>query len=211
MRPAARWVPAVILALGAAAVSTTDAERAMRLSQPLAASIPREFQGIAGQDYEIPEQEREIAGMTDYVMRLFPVGDERSGEAFSIYVGYHARRGQTIHSPKNCLPGSGWESLVTDQTQVATAEGPVTVNRALVHRKGDLAVVYYWYQGRGRVEASEYAVKLQLVRDAIVRRRTDEALVRIIVPVTNSESAAADFATSVARNLIPAVDAALPS
>ncbi|MGH7445934.1 MAG: exosortase C-terminal domain/associated protein EpsI, partial [Longimicrobiales bacterium] len=68
----------------------------------------------------------------------------------------------------------------------------------------------YWYQGRGRIEASEYMVKLNLLRDSMFRQRSDEALVRIVVPVTTTEEDALDLATRVAADMAPAVDAVLP-
>jgi EpsI family protein len=73
------------------------------------------------------------------------------------------------------------------------------------------AVVLYWYQGRGRVEANEYRVKWHLLWDAAVTQRSDEALVRIVVPFERDEDAAVAFAERVAATILPAVDAALPA
>jgi hypothetical protein len=70
--------------------------------------------------------------------------------------------------------------------------------------------VLYWYQGRGRTEAGEYAVKWNLLRDAALRRRTEEALVRVIVPVTGSEDDAFRLAAHAAAASVPAVAGALP-
>jgi hypothetical protein len=70
--------------------------------------------------------------------------------------------------------------------------------------------VLYWYQGRGRVAANEYLVKWDLLRDQALYGRSDEALVRIIVPVTGSEDAAYNRAVNIAAGLVPAVDRALP-
>jgi hypothetical protein len=86
-------------------------------------------------------------------------------------------------------------------------------------------MVYYWYQGRGRVEANEYRVKWNLLRDAAMHGRTEEALVRIVVPilVPQGENGRADtpamlavraqadsMASQMTRQLVPQVDAALP-
>ena len=43
---------------------------------------------------------------------------------------------------------------------------PQVLNRYTLKNQGALAVVYYWYQGRGRIVANEYAVKWNLLRDA---------------------------------------------
>jgi hypothetical protein len=45
------------------------------------------------------------------------------------------------------------------------------------------AIVYYWYQGRGRIVASEYQVKWNLLRDAALLGHTEEALVRVVAYV----------------------------
>ena len=68
---------------------------------------------------------------------------------------------------------------------------------------GQKAVVYYWYQGRGRVESNEYRVKLQLLRDSALRGRTEEALVRVVVPVLGSEADAIAQARRVSTQLVP--------
>ena len=76
--------------------------------------------------------------------------------------------------------------------------------------------MYYWYQGRGRVAANEYAVKWQLLRDAARYGRTEEALVRVVVPLAprtsgGAEMIAADsIATRISLRLIGDVAAILP-
>ena len=109
-----------------------------------------------------------------------------------------------------CLPGAGWEALTATTVAIPTATGSVPVTRYLLQREGEQALVLYWYQGRGRVEANEYRVKWNLLRDAALRRRSDEALVRIVVPVTESEAPAQSLAVAAAEVLIPAVAQALP-
>jgi hypothetical protein len=95
------------------------------------------------------------------------------------------------------------------------------MNRFLLANKGAQALVYYWYQGRGRVEASEYTVKFNLLRDAALHGRTEEALVRIVVPIdvrqapTQAQLAAAraradSLAERLAVQLVPGVGRVLP-
>jgi EpsI family protein len=86
----------------------------------------------------------------------------------------------------------------------------VRVNRYLLQKGAAQALVLYWYQGRGRVEHNEYVLKWDLLRDAALRQRSDEALVRVVVPLAGNEAAALDLARQAAQALIPAVDAALP-
>lgn len=209
------WGPAILLGIGAVMTVGVDPQRSMDLRMPLDDAVPVQIAGFGGRDLEISEAERRVAGMTSYVMRLYSADAAESdlGRAdFSVYVGYYDQQmqGKTIHSPKNCLPGSGWEALVSQAAVLDVPGRTVRVNRYLLKREDQQALVLYWYQGRGRIESNEYAVKWDLLRDAAFRRRSDEALVRVLVPVTGSEEDAYQLALRVARDVIPAVDRALP-
>ena len=213
MREIVRWVPAAVLGVGALFTVGIDTQRSMSLVRPLEEAVPRSIAGFAARDVTISDAELQVAGVTNYLMLAFePPTTVAGGAAFSIYVGYYDRQtqGQTIHSPKNCLPGAGWEALASDAVTIHTAAGAVTVNRYLLQSKQQQALVLYWYQGRGRVEANEYVVKWDLLRDAALRQRSEEALVRIVVPITESQDQAFDLAARAAEALVPALNRALP-
>jgi EpsI family protein len=171
--------------------------------------------GYAAKDIVIDTNERRVAGMDHYLYRVFQKDTLDPG--FSVYVGYYDYQvqGKTIHSPKNCLPGAGWEALESEPRVVRVGDRDVTVNRYLLSNKGAQALVYYWYQGRGRVEASEYTSKLYMVADAIRLNRTDAALVRIITPITGEdashEEAARRRAREFAQLMFPALSTVIPS
>jgi EpsI family protein len=207
------YMPAVVLLLGCALVfhGTRD-----QVAVPLAGSLSTVLANVDGyriQEQRVTDEERRVAGMTDYVARVYWRPD--STVAFTTYVGYYDQQtqGKSMHSPKNCLPGAGWEILRGGTTTVTAADGPHVVNRYLLKNGAAQAVVYYWYQGRGRVVASEYAVKWDLLRDAALRGHTEEALVRVIVPVDPSDTtqARADrLAQEIAPKLLDAVRGVLP-
>lgn len=209
-----RWAPAALLCAGALGVGVNP-QRQLQLRHDLATSLPAAIDGgFTSRDLSVSAEEQQVAGMSSYLLRMYSrPASQGSARDVSLYVGYYAtqREGKSIHSPKNCLPGAGWEVLGSRRAQVATALGPVTVNRYLLQKKNERALVLYWYQGRGRVEASEYAVKWNLLRDSALRRRSDEALVRIIVPVTGSEKDAFRLASEFAAKVVPAVRSALPA
>lgn len=210
----ARWAPPAILALGALLTVGIDLQREMPLRAPLDTAVPAEIRGFTGRDMTVSRAEQRVAGMDDYLLRVYaPAGADEEAGAFSVYVGYYKSQmqGRTIHSPKNCLPGSGWEALASRTAVIPTAEGDVRVNRYVIQNREQQALVLYWYQGRGRVESNEYAVKWDLLRDAALHGRTEEALVRIVVPITAGEDAAYELAADVAATLVPAVSAALPA
>jgi len=102
------------------------------------------------------------------------------------------RNGKTPHSPKNCLPGSGWTPLTSDQISIDVGRGaPIDVNRYVVAHGDERSLVLYWYQSRDRAIASEYTAKFWVVVDAMRLNRTDTALVRVVVPIVDKDEAAA--------------------
>jgi EpsI family protein len=208
------WTPALILSFGWVLSLGMGTQVAMPLRQPLADAIPSQQHGNVSKDVKVSSAELETLALKDYVMRTYAPKDQNGAAyAYSVYVGYYDRQtqGRSIHSPKNCLPGGGWEALSARMAQLQTPKGEVTVNRYLIHRAGARALVLYWYQGRGRVEANEYRVKANLLRDAALRGRTEEALVRVVVPVEQSEAAAFALAAEVASDLVSSVERALPN
>ena len=213
MRALTAWAPSLVMGLAAVFTIGIDTQRSMPLRAPLQTVIPLELDGFSGRDLIISDDELRVAGVTDYLMRSYESKDEPGkGGSFSLYVGYYDRqmRGKTIHSPKNCLPGAGWEALASREVAISTAQGQVIVNRYLLQRGDQRALVLYWYQGRGRVQANEYLVKWDLLRDSALRQRSDEALVRIVVPITNGEERALETAVATASRVVPSLATALP-
>jgi EpsI family protein len=139
----------------------------------------------------------------DYLIRSYV--DSATAAEINLFVAYFRtqRTGHLPHSPKNCLPGSGWVPEVAEVTEIPVAGGTMRVNRDIVQKGGSKALVLYWYQNWNRVDASEYAARMHLLVDAIRYNRTDTALVRVIVPiiqdVKTANSAAVEFAQSVYR------------
>jgi exosortase D (VPLPA-CTERM-specific) len=121
--------------------------------------------------------------LADYVDAGSPAADPAS---VNLYVAYYAsqRKGESVHSPRSCLPGGGWVMRDFGQRTLPgiTASGqPLRVNRALVELGNQRAIVYYWFQERGRIINNEFSVKAYLFWDALTRNRTDGALVRLMV------------------------------
>jgi EpsI family protein len=208
-----RWTPAALLMLGVLLLAGgVKQQQDVPIRLALDEAVPREMAGMVARDIEISEAEQQVAGMSNFVMRAYEPADGGAVGAFSVYVGYYERQyqGKTIHSPKNCLPGGGWEPLVSSRETLSTPVGPAPVNRYLIANGPAKALVLYWYQGRGRVAANEYLVKWDLLRDQALLGRSDEALVRVIVPVTTTEDDAYDRARRIAKDLVVHVDGALP-
>jgi EpsI family protein len=152
-----------------------------------------------------------VLKVSDYVMRRYVDGD---GGSVWLYVGYWAtrRKGADIHSPKNCLPGAGWEPVEASRLTVSLPApyAPITVNRYLVQKDREMQVVLYWYQSHGRVMPGEVAAKIELVRGAIAHNRTDGALVRVSSPVTGGTQETTDRLVKYVQILHPLLREYLP-
>lgn len=207
-------IPTAILAAGSLLLVAARRQEVAELRAPLS-TLPMMLEGLLGRDLVVSPEEQRIAGMSSYLMRVY---ERDSVPQFSVYVGYYEAQlqGQSIHSPRNCLPGAGWEPVAVSSVTIplpGEAPGPV-VNRYVLERGADnsRALVYYWYQGRGRVAWNEYHVKWDLLRDKALEGRSEEALVRIVVPVSPGAEAAADSTASrIAAELIPAISTILPT
>jgi EpsI family protein len=148
-------------------------------------------------------------GVDDYINRQY----ERAGRPpVSLYAGYYAsqRQGDTIHSPQNCLPGAGWRPVSSERVTIDAGGTPIEVNRYLIQKGVERQAVLYWYQGRGRVVANEYANKLWLMLDAARLRRTNGALVRLITPVSTTSDAAFEELSAFTGAVFPRLTAHLP-
>jgi EpsI family protein len=166
-----------------------------------------------GKNLPIDSQTRQVLGPGDYLSRDY--FNSSHSEMLNLFIAFFPsqRRGDTIHSPRNCLPGSGWWPLQSRYIQIADPDGrDIQVNRYIVQKESAKAVVLYWYQARGRITPNEYVAKYYLVADAITRNRSDGALVRVTTLLENGETdagaekRAADFVRSLSPllgNYIP--------
>ena len=167
-------------------------------SAPLS-QLPTTLDGRVGQDVPISPEALEILGKGDFLNRLYVPGEAiatpaQRGTAASapiqLFIAYFAtqRSGQSIHSPQNCLPGSGWSFLHSGVTDFTDRTGKTFhVGDYLISDGRDKQEVLYWYQSHGRSIANDYKAKALMLTDAIRYGRTDAALVRVITAVGSSE------------------------
>jgi exosortase D (VPLPA-CTERM-specific) len=189
------------------------------------ADFPLEISGWQGRRQALERFYVDWLKMDDYVLADFVRAGPHGGasaaavpsDIVNLYVAYYAsqRTFQAAHSPRGCLPGGGWRILDLTQQEVPGVRSngaPLRVNRVLVQHGSERQLVYYWFQERERDITNEYLVKWYLLQDALLRNRTDGALVRLITPLSGSEPQAvadarlARFAGSVLpvlRNYLP--------
>jgi exosortase D (VPLPA-CTERM-specific) len=129
-----------------------------------------------------PQVENGLA-FDDYVLSDFSTLD---GKVVNLYVAYYAsqRTGESPHSPLVCIPGGGWSITGLERLDSDTNH---PFNRAIIERNGSKQLVYYWYEERGRSVANEYWSKWYLLSDAIIKNRSDGALIRLITAIVPGE------------------------
>jgi EpsI family protein len=181
-------------------------------SEPLA-QFPRSLAGWTGRDLQIDQETRDVLGAGDILSRYY-FRDEHT-EPVDLFIGYFPsqRTGQTIHSPKNCLPGAGWVFESSSAVDLIDSAGKThRVGEYIISNSGERQFVLYWYQAHGRSVADEYAAKIYMVVDAMRLNRTDGALVRVITPMAPSEDTAAarERAEAFTRQLAPLLPRFIP-
>ena len=174
--------------------------------------FPQEVAGYRSvRDFPFDADTLKVLGVTDYMNRVYV--SPTKGE-LGLYIGYFRtqRTGAAIHSPKNCLPGAGWQPAVSEIHELKLDDGrKVPVNLYVIRKDQDEQIVLYWYQSHGRVVASEYWGKFYMVADAVRLNRTDAALVRITAPVRNGDlDAARERAIAFARQVALDVEQVIP-
>jgi EpsI family protein len=201
-----RTRPAVLFALFVATAAVAQASRSAPVTPIETRNFPRTIgPWHAPVDTPVSEETARLLGADAYINRSYAV----SGSApVGLYIAYYSsqRPGVSIHSPLHCLPGTGWEPLSVATLDVTRPDGSAGHVRQMIVRKNlDRAVVLYWYEVHGRMIGSELASKLFLLADGMRLHRSDAALVRVDVPVTQSAEAAQRQAVAFVRDLIPPV------
>ena len=161
-------------------------------------------------DQVIDEPTMKVLRASDYLLRDFRRPD---GQSANFYVGYYAsqREGASYHSPLNCLPGAGWTLSNPDHVTISLPDGREFAANKYVIQNGEYkSLMIYWYQGRGRAIASEYWGKIYTVIDSVRLRRSDGAMVRVTVPLGDSETAALESAKDLAARGAAALDEYVP-
>lgn len=155
--------------------------------------LPTQLGRWQGTDQIIPQNFYEVLGPGKFLSRLYI---NFSTPPVDLFIAYFPsqRTGDTIHSPKNCLPGAGWAPVESSQVELNFGpDNAFRANRYVIERSGNRQLVLYWYQAHGRKVASEYWAKFYLVADAIRSNRTDGALVRLVTPIAPGEDTASAF------------------
>ncbi|MGB9606757.1 MAG: exosortase C-terminal domain/associated protein EpsI [Bryobacteraceae bacterium] len=173
------WVTCAVLAGSLAATRLKEMHPASELTRPLSGIPLRMGDWIGTEDPPLRQQIAESLGATSYLSRTY----RRGNRSVNLFIAYYAnpRAGETMHSPKHCLPGGGWEPIELRTVRVAGQTGPVEINKYVLYRAGEQSLVLFWYQTPQRVIASEYLSKAWLIWDTLRMKSPASAIVRVTV------------------------------
>lgn len=208
-----RLLPVLVLIAATAALLQAHERPEVVPAHKDLADFPMQINSWSGARLALSADELSVLGPGEFLLRDY---ERAAGEpAVNLYAAYFPsqRTGDTIHSPKNCLPGSGWVPDESSHLSIATASGQsILVNRYIVSKELSRDLVLYWYQAHGRVTPSEYWAKVYLVSDAIRMNRTDGALLRLVtaIPAGTTADAAQARAVAFAHQIIPLLDSYIP-
>jgi EpsI family protein len=155
-------------------------------------------------DVKIEQETLDILKADDTLNRIY-VNPQKTAQTFLFIAFFKTQRyGQAPHSPKNCLPGSGFEPIESGPLSITIPDRaqPIVVNRYLTARGEEKSVTLYWYQSHGRIIAGEFSAKFWLIADSIRYHRSDSSLVKVVVPVRGND---ADAATRTATEFVQAI------
>jgi exosortase D (VPLPA-CTERM-specific) len=184
-------VAACVLLAAGAAVALTVPNRAEAIPQRASfADFPMVLGSWFGERVGIDAPVLESLQLNDYVMAAYTGG---TTYPINLYVAWYdsQRAGRSVHSPRTCIPGGGWQITEFDQVTVPGVEAagqPLRVNRAMIALGPDRQLVYYWFQQRGRIITNEYLAKWFLFWDSLTRNRSDGSLVRLVIPLREGDS-----------------------
>jgi EpsI family protein len=169
------------------------------------------WRGIQNQQFD--EGSLRILQVDDYMMRYYR---NEEGESIGVYIGYFKfqKAGKGIHSPRQCLPGAGWiptETGIHDISIPGNSSGKISVNQYIVENAGEKYLYLFWYVGRNRIYASEWLNKYYLIIDAISKKRTDGALIRVHSPIKKGVKATLEKQDEIIRSMFPFLNQFVPN
>ncbi|MGR8931156.1 MAG: VPLPA-CTERM-specific exosortase XrtD [Gammaproteobacteria bacterium] len=154
-------------------------------------NFPMTLKNWQGHRDYIEQKYLDTLKLTDYIVVNYISPD--SEVPVNFYSAYYEsqRKGASVHSPKSCIPGDGWQITSFGQKRfpdLIIQGSPLQVNRAVIEKGDYKQLVYYWFQQRGRSITDEYMVKWYLFHDALTMHRTDGALVRLVTSLDKGQN-----------------------
>lgn len=198
----------VLLSLAAAYVYARS-EVAVPTSQPL--DLFPQHVGAWHMTGQARFDERTLAVLrpADYLSRSYR---NDKGESVSLYIGYHdgGPDSGAIHSPRQCLPGSGWNRLSSKVSSVEFDGQKIPYVQAIYQKDAEKQLFLYWFQVRDAIVTDEYMMKVEQIINSIKANRRDSSFIRLSVNATDRVDQAVAVGEQFIRDFYPAISQALP-
>lgn len=208
-----RFIVAAVLLAGTALLLQARSGTEIIPSRPSLSTFPRNLGGWDSVDRALDKEVLDKLGPGDFLVRDYY--DNAQTQSVSLYIAYFPsqKAGDTIHSPKNCLPGAGWAPVQADRMTIdVPGHAPFPANRYVIAQGDQRQLVLYWYWAHDRAVAGEYAAKFYLVTDSIRMHRSDGSLIRLSTPLAPNEDieSAQKLLLSFAGKLVPLINTYVP-
>jgi len=183
------WAAVGLVTLAAIIMVAAPKRSHASADRPQFADFPLQLAQWTGRPDQLDPEILAALSLSDYLLVNYWT---KQGSAVNLYAAYYASQaeGNSAHSPRACIPADGWE-ILSFQTQslerITFDSRPLRVNRVVIQKADNRALVYYWFQQRGRVVTDEYMVKLYIFEDALSRDRSDGAMVRLVTAIERGE------------------------
>lgn len=200
------WLPIVVI---------TAAALLVNLHKPHGVAMNKPFSIFPGlhngwqmsSESTFPEDILKVLDPTDYMMRGYM--KDSQGPVF-LYIGYHGGDKGGIHSPKHCMPGSGWY-VAKEEKITLDLHGNKVPAVFTVFQKGQSKELFlYWYQLKGKAVNSDYSLKIYETVNSILYARKESSFIRISVPFTEDSEKAFELAKKFASDFYPLIMEFLP-
>lgn len=178
-----------MVVIGLAGFYATDLRGGRPEPAPMPAieRLPREVGAWRSGELSTGETVADVLAADRTLTRRYRRAD---GATVILFLAYFAEQqvNSQIHSPINCLPGGGWRIASHAKKDLAAGQDGLPATCLRISREGSSQEVVYWFQTQGGRMGGEYALKWDLVKNAILRRPTNAAFVRYNAPSSDADA-----------------------
>ncbi len=172
--------------------------------------FPKQIAGWRGEPFKFSQAVYDNLGVDDSISIEYK---NDNSDQISMYIGYYEsqKKGDIIHSPRNCMLGSGWQPIEISEIIISIGSRKIPMMKMIVEKHSRKMVVLYWYQSGNRVVANEYMQRLYFIHDSLRYNRTNAAFIRFTSHVTSNDYESTELLMeSFINQVVPILDNFLP-
>ncbi|NVN97964.1 MAG: EpsI family protein [Geobacteraceae bacterium] len=179
------------------------------LNQPFSAFPRAHAEWIMTAEETFNAATLELLKPTDYLSRTYR---DASGVKVKLYIGYHGGGEGTgeIHSPRHCLPGSGWQEVSSTRTILDSHGERINLVKASYMQGDRIENIFYWFQVRNSSLSSEFALKIAEFTGSMLHRRRDAAFIRVSFPAADGTTGSFEAGDRFIKEFYPVIRGFIP-